>query len=485
VAIGFDRLRVVAPDEDWAAVIRWLRKELRGVPSSDQVTEREWRQVRQQVASAEGAWIRTYFLHEHSLVVAWWTDYQQRRHLRVRDVNTYGPLSTLELGSDPPLRYIYPDRVFYRHKDGEHEWFVACDCGIAGRPEHLAWMGDCCGPCHDRREERIPTPAISRSDTLQFDSIPVRGLAFDASGSRLAIGQVYPPAGPTYLFVRSIESGEQITLEQLPQVLRALDISPDGEFLAVGTSSRRTLLWTHPDGPQPLLPPAVHREVEQTLFSFNGEFLATVGVGELELLVREGDSWLPFFDRPGVSAVSFSPTDDRIAIAGAHGVEVMRLTREEPSDLRRLAVSIPEGYEIAFVGFVAEGRSIVLVYWPTWTPDGGGALSQDRRLEIHPMPSPHEPSSGPVARITIPGLSVLAVSPDGSTLAWVIHDEQHSPGRVIFWDVAGMRELGGLYWDYGMGMIHEMTFTPDGHTLVTGGEYGTVKFWPWRQLLEA
>jgi hypothetical protein len=80
--------------------------------------------------------------------VAWWRDYLGRAHVRViAAVSTASPL-----GPDwPALAAVYPGRVLVRWRDGRPAAALAsCACGASGEPAALGWMGDVCGPCHDR-----------------------------------------------------------------------------------------------------------------------------------------------------------------------------------------------------------------------------------------------------------------------------------------------------------------------------------------------
>ena len=50
--------------------------------------------------------------------------------------------------------WMYPGHLVYRVRGQSAEWLAICACGNLGPPAALAWAGDCCGPCHDRRFER-------------------------------------------------------------------------------------------------------------------------------------------------------------------------------------------------------------------------------------------------------------------------------------------------------------------------------------------
>jgi hypothetical protein len=106
----------------------------------------------------------------------WWTDHVGRRHLGVcvatqRDQLVSGP-------KYPPLSLLYPRVVKVLHRFGRARAVCFCDCGAWGEPADLAWMGPCCGPCHDRQADETFTPS-----RLKVAHTPVRGLAIASDGT--------------------------------------------------------------------------------------------------------------------------------------------------------------------------------------------------------------------------------------------------------------------------------------------------------------
>src|SRR5262245_46774184 len=96
--------------------------------------------------------------------LAWWTDALGRKHVRTdgrRLASAYERDDDRFLGrldDRPPLLLVRPDRAGLLTAGGRTRLVVACTCGACGAPEALAWTGERCGPCHDRRLERPGEP---------------------------------------------------------------------------------------------------------------------------------------------------------------------------------------------------------------------------------------------------------------------------------------------------------------------------------------
>jgi hypothetical protein len=109
-----------------------------------------------------------------AMLVCWWTDALERRHVWIRESDRrtlYHDLPVAQRLSDKqngllprhPLEWIAPtgscgwrQRILPSGEWSAEEFLVVCRCGVAGTPEGIAWMGACCGPCHDREEDEMP-----------------------------------------------------------------------------------------------------------------------------------------------------------------------------------------------------------------------------------------------------------------------------------------------------------------------------------------
>src|SRR5208337_2944637 len=108
---------------------------------------------------------------------------KQFRIIARRGKFTRGELDNLLVpGVDdrPPLALVYPDYVLLKRAAGQRSLIAICGCGVFGAPEQLAWMGSCCGPCHDQREERghPAKPWPDPGKTTVFGTVPATALSF-------------------------------------------------------------------------------------------------------------------------------------------------------------------------------------------------------------------------------------------------------------------------------------------------------------------
>src|SRR5262249_5227267 len=107
------------------------------------------------------------------LRVVWAADYARRVHLRVLAdrltrgaladaVGLLGPVSLL-----PPAWLLFRAPAYQLQLPGTTEEVIyVCPCGATGTVAEIAWMGDRCGPCHDRAEAGEPVPTHFAPPTL-------------------------------------------------------------------------------------------------------------------------------------------------------------------------------------------------------------------------------------------------------------------------------------------------------------------------------
>jgi hypothetical protein len=473
----FDRL-VCDPDERHLSDIGWDACERTDFP----LRARLWSPILHAVISRpEGQSLLRPPQYSYSargcyVAVAWWSDHQGRKHVRVTagDVAWPGPhrhYSRLDEDERPPLWHICPERVYrVQRGDATPAWLACCACGEAGTPRHLAWMGDCCGPCHDRREEGAPLQVAEPPSTLRQPG-PICGLAFDRAGGRLAVslGRI--------IYVYDLQTGAPTVLhggwdEDDDQEIRPLAFSPDGELLAGSDLERSCILLWRAGVPQDTLNMMMDPAPVELAFSPDGRWLAFRNpAGELRVWDRREDSVTPISLR--ATAIDFAPGGRTLAVASRSGVVQVEAGSWRPGS-RLLADALDDDEDILFLKYTPNGEHLVFVtgYEDPHPGRNSWVLRlRDVRLE-------HE-----IRRRPIPFASNLEMTPDGRYLARVVHDDQHSPAAVHFWDLQSWRPAGWLEWDP-EDDLRDLAFSPDGRTMATGSASGVVKLWPWRRLLE-
>ncbi len=143
-----------------------------------------------------------------TLATAWWTDHVGRKHVRL--LGRRGKLGVPELARlmwpemprrrgpltpVPLLALVYREFTFLRVRDGQRQVRVVCRCGVSGEPGAVGWMGDCCGPCHDRRQSGEAAPPAVAGRFVFRPEGGAQSLAFSPDGNTLLVG-----AGPRLLF---------------------------------------------------------------------------------------------------------------------------------------------------------------------------------------------------------------------------------------------------------------------------------------------
>jgi hypothetical protein len=392
------------------------------------------------------------------VALAWWTDRLGRRHHRIvgrrglfgkRHDRRQAVLTAQ--GEHEPLALVYPERVFRREREGSVARLALCDCGCFGPPEAVGWMGACCGPCHDRREEGGPPPPGPRTalraprvDVWRLDWWGAGGEALASYGSRRNEVMVWRPL-----------TGEAESLA-FPDFVTSVASAPSAGLLAVGTI--RQVFVLAPGGPRQELAAPGDETARTIALSPDGRWLAAGGVGGLVvwrladrrvLLEGDRDTEVVGFTPDGQALVTYQP---RAGVA-----------------LRDLKTGQARPLPGVVIRYLSPGLALA--------PDGRWlAVGHHERckLRLYRLGTPLAP---PLERPDSRRGAQMAFTPDGSVLAYAATE-----GRVFFWALDEQRELGALRLLGPEPMA--LAFSPDGRCLAVGTQGGVV-LWPWRELLGA
>jgi hypothetical protein len=416
------------------------------------------------------------------VAVAWWSDHQGRKHVRVAGGDTaigQGHLHYTRMDRDerPPVWHVCPGRV-YRVKRGgrEPEWLASCACGETGPPRALGWMGECCGPCHDRREEGLAAEEAPVSLVRVLG--PVFALAFSPGGGRLAVSSSYGTVG-----IHDLASGVQTLLHASPDEpdgFRPLLYSPDGTLLAAGDPGPALVrVWDIEGEGDPhegdLIDAGGFAPATALAFYPFGGFLAACNDdGWLYVWKRGAAGWRTAQDqRIHAGSMSFAPDGRTLAVGSRRG-EVLLLGTANWSLRSTVTLGAAPGSGVHYLEHTPDGRALVMLTGP----DDADPDRRSWQLRRYDLGRQREERQTPVHPA-----SAVALTPDGRYLAQVHHGQKHSPAAVHFWDLERWQEAGWLEW-FPEDDLRALDFSPDGRMLATGSAAGVVKLWPWRALLE-
>ncbi|MFO0845759.1 MAG: WD40 repeat domain-containing protein [Gemmataceae bacterium] len=401
--------------------------------------------------------------------VTWWTDHVGRRHVRVTGAGPQDPQRHHPTRNDPrpPLWHLYPDRVFYRERAGLGEWWGACGCGIAGRPEAIGWMGQTCGPCHDRAEEGGAVVGGAAGPLLhQIDRPP----AFSPDGAMLAVILEYEP-GAHQVRVHDLDDGTHVDLPRSPPLFSAPAFSFDG-LIAFATEYHTLHVHDLTTGETLPLEDVAETRLHCLGFSPDGKYFAAGGPDGLLVWARQGDpsGWRVIGEVPGeVRALAFSQDRRRLAV----GLEE-RLVLTDPAGRSRgkeIPGAVPAGQHIQGLAISPNGKELCVVTAPTVYSAG------DQRPTVCRRRIDAADARAPVREVPR-GISLLHLSPCGGYLS-AVHRDEHA---ACVLDTTTGRELGSVGWDVAE-LVRSAVFSPDGRTLALVDATGTLKLVPWAALL--
>ena len=391
-----------------------------------------------------------------SVVLSWWADHVGRKHVvarghRVESEEVRFLLYIDELRQNPPLWHCYPERLYERTaSDGTH-WIALCGCGAMGSPENLGWMGDVCGPCHDRREEFGPGVfAEWLPQVFEGRGPAITALAFDADGERLAVGE-----GERGIAVVPLQGGEPV------------------QFYAQSAS--------------------------QLCFTRNGRYLALDRQNEFIFVALDGQDELyddEEFDSRFSHGVAHGLGEQDVILGVPYGFIVLEVENNEAVSKRRIDFHndwhctpclSPDGRRVlantpfSILVFDVETCEQIhsfdqlphLITNNEWSIEWDGA--DTLYSAAHPLLFAHNLATGERTQHDCPGEVVNMVFHPSVGLVMA------TEANLIILDPVTLATRASFRWH--LGDVRAFAMTADGRLAATGGNDGRVKLWPLAELL--
>jgi WD40 repeat protein len=388
----------------------------------------------------------------------WWTDHLGQRHWFVEGDTypRYGPSKSLWRCRDGipahPLWVISPSHVIASRIGSEARLLVVCDCGVFGTPEAIAWTGECCGPCFDRRLDGVAPPA-RLAIPFRHERTGRESIAFTQDGQLVSCQE-----GEQGVFLSDPRTGQE---RRFPTDTNGGPISLaliSDQRVVVGFADSVVACWDLVSGEE-LWQVRVYGEMMGLTASPLCDRIAVDCVTVSHLLdadTGEGNSLSQelshfAFSADGKTLYAYNSETRSVEALDTYEFDYVRDTglefgEPEEDDCFSLACS-PSGLVLASGG---RGGRVRL-----------GDPKTRRWLWV---------ADGPPGLVTS-----LAFTPDGRTLA------SNHDSLVLFWDVETGTQQGALRLGGVEGSLAELAFSPDGETLAVS--LSRVRLLPWRQLI--
>jgi eukaryotic-like serine/threonine-protein kinase len=275
-----------------------------------------------------------------------------------------------------------------------------------------------------------------------------------------------------------IASGKLVyTLQGHTDLIRAVAFSPDGSILATASFDTTARLWELSS-----LKTIFHGhdgKIERVIFGTDENLFASIGLDNTVILwdSKQGQRAVLRGHDGVIRDAAFSPDGKTIASAGSDGV--IKLWKAATAEL----VASLDGHTapVTAIAFVQQGRALIsagedrtVKIWSTYP----GKLLQS--IVVHERPA--EMSVMEEDQFKKVKVEVLAVDPAGKLFA-----TGSSDGAIKVWDLersvsegqSGLKSTlaGDNGKDAHAGAVTALVFTPDGATLISGGNDGVINFW--------
>jgi hypothetical protein len=396
------------------------------------------------VADADGCHYWPHNAVVARLLLAWWRDFAGRLHARV---------AGRPAGRDdaPPLTLIYPRHTLVRRRADAAEALAVCPrCGAAGEVRSLGWMGERCGPCHDRGDAAPQgwPPATAGDVTAAALAGPLLAVR-----RRAGPAEVWDVPGRRRLasLAGVGPGGGRLGLSADGRIVADVEhVSEEGLYLCVWETAagRRLARLPIDQGARYALAP-------------DGGFVVTPHAQRL-VLTRLDDGPAPEWQRRPVRAerlvgLALSPDGARLAVARpgqAPSLDVWGVPERRVLTARALP-----GEPASSPAFTADGR-LVLAVRVERRPAPLALAEPLRGRAVVRLPARMMGLSGAPA-LRPDGAAVAACDPGGRLHVWALPG---AGGEAV--PLADARGVGACGW------------LPDGSLVAFGREAGVVNVWP-------
>ncbi len=270
------------------------------------------------------------------------------------------------------------------------------------------------------------------------------------------------------------------TLGEHKETISDVAFSPDGKTLASGSFDRTIRFWDVATGENKLTIKGNRTSVHEVLFSPDGETLASVHQGRV-IRLWDAVSGKPKRTFTGshqaISKAVFSPDGKTLVGFSQNYNQIGGLSVWDVATGKYEYFRMDDKRDISKMSFSPDGKILAIIFfWHIYDKD---KTNQTPRIELWDVPI------GQHTRILkghAGGISNISFSPDGKTLA-----SGGGDGTIRLWDaVTGQQKqiLTAQNWiiDRSAGArsfqsVQGVTFNPDGNLLANGIGNGTIYLW--------